>query len=260
MVTVHCAALAPTLLESELFGHEKGAFTGAHTRHIGRFEQAQGGTLFLDEIGEIDASTQIKLLRFLGERTFERVGSNKTLTADLRLIFATNKNLEDLVKAGKFREDLFFRLRVVEITLPPLRERGSDVVLLAQSFMHEFTKENGKPVKEFTPDAIELLMKHDWPGNVRELRTAIEHAVVLSRGEKISVRDLPASVRAATTGEQDPSRALSKGDLTVKEAEKQLIIRALKEANGSRTKAAQKIGMSRRTLHRKLHTYGLESM
>ncbi len=260
MVTVHCAALAPTLLESELFGHEKGAFTGAHTRHIGRFEQAQGGTLFLDEIGEIDASIQIKLLRFLGERTFERVGSNKTLTADLRLIFATNKNLEDLVKAGKFREDLFFRLRVVEITLPPLRQRGSDIVLLAQNFLREFAAENNKPVKEFTPDAIELLMKYNWPGNVRELRTAIEHAVVLSRGEKISVRDLPASVRAATTGEPDPSRALSKGDLTVKEAEKQLIIRALKEANGNRTKAAKKIGMSRRTLHRKLHVYGLEEM
>ena len=260
MVTVHCAALAPTLLESELFGHEKGAFTGAHTRHIGRFEQAQGGTLFLDEIGEIDASIQIKLLRFLGERTFERVGSNKTLTADLRLIFATNKNLEDLVKAGKFREDLFFRLRVVEITLPPLRQRGSDIVLLAQSSLREFAEENNKPVKEFTPDAVELLMKYDWPGNVRELRTAIEHAVVLSRGEKISVRDLPASVRAATIGEPDPSRALSKADLTVKGAEKQLIIRALKEANGNRTKAAQKIGMSRRTLHRKLHTYGLEEL
>jgi len=260
MVTVHCAALAPTLLESELFGHEKGAFTGAHTRHVGRVEQAQGGTLFLDEIGEIDASIQIKLLRFLGERTFERVGSNKTLTADVRLIFATNKNLEELVKAGKFREDLFFRLRVVEITLPPLRERGGDIVLLAQSFMREFAKENGKPVKEFTPDAAEALLKHHWPGNVRELRTAIEHAVVLSRGEKVGLRDLPPQVRAAITGEGDPSRALAASDLTVKEAEKQLVIRALKESNGNRTNAAKKIGMSRRTLHRKLHTYGLEEL
>ncbi len=260
MVTVHCAALAPTLLESELFGHEKGAFTGAHTRHVGRVEQAQGGTLFLDEIGEIDASIQIKLLRFLGERTFERVGSNKTLTADVRLIFATNKNLEELVKAGKFREDLFFRLRVVEITLPPLRERGGDIVLLAQSFMREFAKENGKPVKEFTPDAAEALLKHHWPGNVRELRTAIEHAVVLSRGEKVGLRDLPAQVRSAITAEGDPSRALAAGDLTVKEAEKQLVIRALKESNGNRTNAAKKIGMSRRTLHRKLHTYGLEEL
>ena len=194
-VTVHCAALAPTLLESELFGHEKGAFTGAHERRIGRFEQAQGGTLFLDEIGEIDATIQVKLLRFLGERTFERVGSNKTLTADVRLVAATNKNLEELVKAGKFREDLFFRLRVVEIELPPLRERTGDIPLLAQSFLREFAKENGKPVNEFTADALECLMNFSWPGNVRELRTAIEHAVVLCRGERITVRDLPPSVR-----------------------------------------------------------------
>src|SRR5205814_3769390 len=142
LVTVHCAALSPTLLESELFGHEKGAFTGAHERRIGRFEQAQGGTLFLDEIGEIDASTQIKLLRFLGERTFERVGSNKTLTADVRLIAATNRNLEERVKAGAFREDLFFRLHVVEIQLPPLRERRADIPLLARAFLNEFAREN----------------------------------------------------------------------------------------------------------------------
>ncbi|MGH8022447.1 MAG: sigma-54-dependent transcriptional regulator, partial [Limisphaerales bacterium] len=178
-VAIHCAALAPTLLESELFGHEKGAFTGAHERRIGRFEQAQGGTLFLDEIGEIDASIQVKLLRFLGERTFERVGSGKTLTADVRLIAATNKNLEELVKTGGFREDLFFRLRVVEIVLPPLRERAGDVPLLAQKFLKEFAAENEKTVNEFTPEALELLMRYSWPGNVRELRTAIEHAVVL---------------------------------------------------------------------------------
>ena len=154
MVTVHCAALAPTLLESELFGHEKGAFTGAYERRIGRFEQAQGGTLFLDEIGEIDASIQIKLLRFLGERTFERVGSNKTLSADLRLIAATNKNLEEQVKAGAFREDLFFRLRVVELRLPPLRERLEDIPLLARAFLREFSQENSKPVSGFTADAV----------------------------------------------------------------------------------------------------------
>ncbi len=259
MVSVHCAALSPTLLESELFGHEKGAFTGAHERRIGRFELAQGGTLFLDEIGEIDASIQIKLLRFLGERTFERVGSNKTLTADVRLITATNKNLDELVKAGTFREDLFFRLRVVEIVLPPLRERLGDIPLLAQSSLREFAREDNKPVADFTADAMEMLMNYSWPGNVRELRTAIEHAVVLCRGEKISARDLPAAVRAgaAATGD-DPQRMLARNDLTVKEAEKQLIIRALKETKGNRTLAAQKIGISRRTLHRKLHTYGLE--
>src|ERR1700691_3271401 len=165
-VTVHCAALAPTLLESELFGHEKGAFTGAHERRVGRFEQAQGGTLFLDEIGEIDATIQVKLLRFLGERTFERVGSNKTLTADVRLIAATNKNLEEMVKAGKFREDLFFRLRVVEIELPPLRERTGDIPLLAYAFLREFAQENGKTVNDLPGEALEALMNFSWPGNV----------------------------------------------------------------------------------------------
>ncbi len=255
-VTVHCAALAPTLLESELFGHEKGAFTGAHERRIGRFEQAQGGTLFLDEIGEIDATLQVKLLRFLGERTFERVGSNTTLTADVRLLAATNKNLEELVKAGNFREDLFFRLRVVEIELPPLRERMGDIPLLAQGFLREFAKENEKPVNDFTADALEALMHHSWPGNVRELRTAIEHAVVLCRGDRISVRDLPPSVRGAGGAADTPS---SPGKaLTVKDAERQLILRALKEAGGNRTRAAEKIGMSRRTFHRRLHAYHLE--
>ena len=260
LVTVHCAALASTLLESELFGHEKGAFTGAHERRIGRFEQAQGGTLFLDEIGEIDATIQIKLLRFLGERTFERVGSGKTLTADVRLITATNKNLEELVKAGTFREDLFFRLRVVEIHLPPLRERVGDIPLLAQSFLREFTRENQKAVTDFTPDAMELLTTYPWPGNVRELRTAIESAVVLCRGHKITARDLPAWVRQAGSplADADPTRLLVRNDLTVKDAEKQLIIRALKETKGNRTLAAKRIGMSRRTFHRKLHTYHLE--
>ena len=256
LVIVHCAALAPTLLESELFGHEKGAFTGAHERRIGRFEQAQGGTLFLDEIGEIDATLQVKLLRFLGERTFERVGSNKTLTADVRLIAATNKNLEELVKAGSFREDLFFRLRVVEIHLPPLRARPGDIPLLAQRFLREFARENGKAVNEFTADALERLMHYAWPGNVRELRAAIEHAVVLCRGEKISARDLPRQICAGERTGEAP--LFARNDLTVKEAEKQLIIHALKETNGNRTLAAKKVGMSRRTFHRKLHTYHLE--
>ena len=261
MVTVHCAALTPTLLESELFGHEKGAFTGAHERRIGRFEQAQGGTLFLDEIGEIDASIQIKLLRFLGERTFERVGSNKTLSADVRLVAATNKNLEEMVKAGSFREDLLFRLRVVEIWLPPLRERPEDLSLLAQTFLEEFARENGKPVKGFTAEVMDALMRYTWPGNVRELRTAIEHAVVLCRGDKITVRDLPHWVRNSVEvrpGQPGPEKLLARNALTVKDAEKQVIIRALKETSGNRTLAAKKIGMSRRSLHRKLHDYHLE--
>jgi DNA-binding NtrC family response regulator len=246
-------------LESELFGHEKGAFTGAHEKRIGRFEQAQGGTLFLDEIGEIDASVQVKLLRFLGERTFERVGSNKTLTADVRLIAATNKNLQDEVKAGRFRDDLFFRLRVVEITLPPLRQRAEDLPLLAQTFLREFAAENNKKVNDFTPDALEALMNYGWPGNVRELRTAVEHAVVLARGDRLSLRDLPAALRASSPA-AGSTRWLTQPDLTVAEAEKQLIVRALKDGGGNRTVAAQKLGMSRRTLHRKLHAYHLEGL
>jgi len=198
----------------------------------------------------------VKLLRFLGERTFERVGSNKTLTADVRLVAATNKNLEELVKAGKFREDLFFRLRVVEINLPALRERSGDIPLMAQSFLREFARENGKAVNDFTVDALEALMNFSWPGNVRELRTAIEHAVVLCRGERITVRDLPPSVRGG--GSLVDTKLLQGKDLTIKDAEKQLIVRALKETEGNRTRAAQKIGMSRRTFHRKLHEYHLE--
>jgi DNA-binding NtrC family response regulator len=262
IVTVHCAALTATLLESELFGHEKGAFTGAHERRIGRFEQAQGGTLFLDEIGEIDGSTQVKLLRFLGERTFERVGSNKTLTADVRLIAATNRNLAEMVKAGTFREDLFFRLRVMEIWLPPLRDRKEDLPLLAGMFLREFSKENGKNINAFTPETMDLLLRYHWPGNVRELRTAIEHAVVLCRGEKITARDLPPSVRepAPSAAPAVAGPAPAESNLTVQEAEKQLIIRALKETNGNRTLAAKKLGLSRRTLHRRLHEHNLQGM
>jgi len=260
MVAVHCAALPPTILESELFGHEKGAFTGAHERRIGRFEQAQGGTLFLDEIGEIDSTLQIKLLRFLGERTFERVGSNKTLTADVRLVAATNRNLAELIKAGTFREDLFFRLRVVEIWLPPLRERVADLPLLAEHFLREFARENDKRVNDFSLEALQALMTYRWPGNVRELRTTVEHAVVLAKGETIALRDLPVAVRSGgvSSVETENRAVLGTDTLTVKEAEKQLIIRALKEANGNRTRAAKRVGMSRRTLHRKLHTYHLE--
>jgi two-component system response regulator AtoC len=253
---VHCAALSPTLLESELFGHEKGAFTGAHEKRIGRFEQAQGGTLFLDEIGEIDATLQVKLLRFLGERTFERVGSNKTLTADVRLIAATNKNLQEEVKAGKFRDDLYFRLRVVEITLPPLRQRPEDIPLLAQAFLREFVRRTTKserfhPRRSRSTDELRLARQR--------ARTAHRHRTRggLSRGDRIGVRDLPAALRAGSPA-ADQGRWLAQPDLTVAEAEKQLIVRALKEGAGNRTLAAQKLGMSRRTLHRKLHSYHLE--
>lgn len=273
MITVHCAALSPTLLESELFGHEKGAFTGANERRVGRFELAQGGTLFLDEIGEIDASLQIKLLRFLGERTFERVGSSKTLSADVRLIAATNRNLADLVRKGEFREDLFFRLRVVEIWLPPLRDRAEDVPALAQRFLREFAEQNQKAVNSISNDAMELLQKYPWPGNVRELRTAVEHAVVLCRGDRITPRDLPPWVRA-TSGAPAPASDVTpvsagtpaqtlplageSNPFSVKDAEKRLIVSALKETDGNRSLAARKLGMSRRSLYRKLDLYNLE--
>jgi two-component system, NtrC family, response regulator AtoC len=260
LVTVHSAGLPPTLFESELFGHEKGAFTGAHERRIGRVEQAEGGTLFLDEIGEIDSTIQVKLLRFLGERTFERVGSTKTLTADVRLIAATNKRLEELVRAGTFREDLYYRLNVVRIELPPLRERRNDIPLLAQTFMREAAKENDKKVGEITADAMDRLINYPWPGNVRELRSAIERAVVLSRTDKISGRDLPPEVRTETGNAASSGQVVAQGEITMKDAEKQLIARALKEAGGNRSDAAKKLGMSRRTLHRRIQTHHLEEL
>src|SRR2546430_861704 len=199
-VVVHCAALSPQLLESELFGHEKGAFTGAHERRIGRFEQANGGTIFLDEVAEINPSTQIKLLRVLSEqRAFERVGGNQTLRADVRLIAATNKNLEQLVREGKFRDDLYFRLNVVRIVMPPLRERKEDIPILVRGFLRHFCKENNKPLLDLAPDAMDALLTYDWPGNIRELRTTIEHGVVMATGKQITLRDLPMALRQAAT-------------------------------------------------------------
>src|SRR3954464_11610568 len=259
-VTVHCAALSPQLLESELFGHERGAFTGAHERRIGRFEQANGGTIFLDEIGEIDASTQVKLLRVISEeRAFERVGGNQTLRADVRLIAATNKNLEKLVAEGKFRDDLYFRLNVVHITMPPLRERKEDIPLLVRSFLRHFCKLNEKPLLELTADAMNTLMSYNWPGNVRELRTAIEHGVVMANGPKITLRELPMSVRQGAgsgstvgyTGSRVSAGKVSPLDLH--ETERKLIHQALGSTNGNITKAAKKLGISRRTLHRKIN-------
>lgn len=262
MVTVHCAALSPTLLESELFGHEKGAFTGAHERRIGRFEQAEGGTLFLDEIGEVDETTQVKLLRFLGERSFERVGGNKTLSADVRVVAATNKNLKKLVGIGEFREDLYFRLNVVELWAPPLRDRLNDVPLLALNFLSEFAIENTKAITDFTAEALEAMIRYNWPGNVRELRTAVEHAVVLSKSEMIQLTDLPHSVqsRGVIQSEVQLNHSIMEKGITLEEAEKQLIVRTIKECRGNRTAAAKKVGISRRTLHRKLHRYGLEGI
>jgi DNA-binding NtrC family response regulator len=259
-VTVHCAALSPTLLESELFGHEKGAFTGAHERRIGRFEQANGGTIFLDEVAEIEPSTQVKLLRVMSEgRAFERVGGNQTLRADVRVIAATNKNLEKLVREGKFRDDLFFRLNVVRVIMPPLRQRKDDIPLLVRSFLQHFSQANEKQIVDLTAEAMNAILTYDWPGNVRELRTAIEHGVVMATGPKIAPRDLPMAVRqaAGTPLPRGISPANAFGEkaspLDLHETERKLILQALATTKGNVTAAAKKLGISRRTLHRKIN-------
>src|ERR1700746_776679 len=259
-VVVHCAALSPQLLESELFGHEKGAFTGAYERRIGRFEQASGGTIFLDEIAEIDSSTQVKLLRVISEeRAFERVGGNQTLRADVRLIAATNKNLQQLVREGKFRDDLYFRLNVVRIVMPPLRARKEDIPILVRGFLRHFSNENDKRVLDLAPEAMDALLTYDWPGNIRELRTAIEHGVVMATGKEITLRDLPVALRQAATtklpGGVSPTEAFGEktSPLDLHETERRLIAQALAATNGNVTAAARKLGISRRTLHRKIN-------
>lgn len=258
-VAVHCAALSPTLLESELFGHEKGAFTGATERRRGRFELADGGSLFLDEIGEIDAAIQVKILRVLEERNFERVGGQETIETDTRLIAATNCNLRSMVEQGKFREDLFYRLFVVVLRIPPLRERPEDIPLLIQHFLAQSAKENNRTIEAITPDALHILNAYPWPGNVRELRNAVERMVVMTRNPRITLRDVPAEIRenksllAVTSAPSTPGTP----PLSIDAAEKTLIAKALKTTDGNRTLAAKQLGISRRTLHRKLNEYGL---
>jgi two-component system response regulator AtoC len=262
-VAVHCAALSPQLLESELFGHEKGSFTGATERRAGRFEEANHGTIFLDEIGEIDAATQVKLLRVLGEQTIQRVGSNQNIKVDVRVVAATNKNLEAMVREGKFRDDLFYRLDVVPIRLPPLRERREDIPLLVHAFMQEFARQNQKRITGLSADAQEALQRYDWPGNVRELRATIERAVVLCRGERIGLRDLAERVQ----GKSEPNHRatvhgmspVSSTDLNLENMEKRFIEQALRLTEGNVTEAAKLLGISRRTLHRKIKTYKMGS-
>lgn len=260
-VAVHCAALPGPLLESELFGHERGAFTGALERRIGRFEEANAGTVFLDEIGEIDQSTQVKLLRVLGERTFERLGSNQPIQVDVRLVAATNKDLDKLTEEGKFRDDLYFRLNVVRIDLPPLRQRKEDIALLVHEFLKTLSKKNDKPHREMTSEALAALMAYDWPGNVRELQTAVEHGIVMANGPKITLRDLPQSVRFPRVrpelqgAAEIAARRPPTSHLNLEARERQLIRQALDECKGNKTDAAKKLGISRRTLHRKLRDF-----
>jgi len=262
-IAVHCAALSESLLESELFGHERGAFTGAVERRIGRFESASGGTLFLDEIGEISPSTQVKLLRFLETKAIERVGGSKPLDLDVRLVAATNRNLEQMVREGKFREDLFFRLNVVRLTMPPLRERRDDIPLLLAHYIKVFSDENCVPPLTVEPGALRTLQAYAWPGNIRELRNFCENAVVLRRGGSLTEYDLEPKFRSdvptptpSTSAAADgaaPAVAMPAGNsLSVEENEKRLLREALLKARGNRTRAAELMGVSRRTLHRKL--------
>ena len=250
-VKLHCAALAETLLESELFGHEKGAFTGAVGRREGRFKQADGGTLFLDEIGEISPAIQVKLLRFLQERTFERVGGNETVKVDVRIITATNRDLNVEAAAGKFREDLFYRLNVVNIEMPPLRARPSDLLPLATFFLHRFAKENGKRIDGFADDAVERIGAYRWPGNVRELENVMERAVVLCEGSKLTAKHLPAGVGASSR-----STVRVPGS-TMDEIERNAILATLEACGGRTTQAAQMLDISVRKIQYKLHEYGV---
>ncbi len=266
VVAVHCAALSENLLESELFGHERGSFTGATERRIGRFESATGGTLFLDEIGEISQSTQVKLLRFLETKSIERVGGSKPLELDVRLVAATNRNLEQLVREGKFRDDLFFRLNVVRLTMPPLRDRPEDVPLLLAHFIKIFSDENGVPPLTVEPGALRTLQRYPWPGNIRELRNFCENAVVLRRGGTLTEYDLEPKFRTTTLpgpvatssdvntplANAGMSRPAPSHSLSVEENEKHLLREALLKARGNRTRAAEMMGVSRRTLHRKI--------
>ena len=254
-IAVHCAALSETLLESELFGHEKGAFTGAHERYIGRFERADGGSLFLDEISEISPKIQVKLLRVLQETSFERVGGLETIKSDVRVISATNRILQEKVREGSFREDLFYRLHVVFIEVPPLRDRREDIPLLVQYFLTEEAKDNDKSVPRIHPLALERIMAYDWPGNVRELKNCIQSMIVLNNKNELMSEDLPQHIQ--TPHISLPQSAQPRG--AIRDVEKNLIIHALKSTRFNKTKAAEILGISRRTLHRKLHEYAIQS-
>ncbi len=252
-IRVHCAALSDSLLESELFGHEKGSFTGAIAQKKGRFELADGGTIFLDEIGEINASTQVKLLRVMQEQTFERVGGEKTIKVDVRYIFATNKNLREEVEKGNFREDLFYRLSVVNIEIPPLRERREDIILLAHGFLKEFSEQNSKKIIGFDKKVIQAFTQHKWPGNIRELRNSVESAVVLAQGNVITINDLPDIIKDDASSDVVQ---VSLG-LTLKDAEKEFIYGTLGFCKWNKNKAAEVLGIGRKTLYNKISEYGI---
>ena len=253
LVKVHCAALAESLLESELFGHEKGAFTGAQSRRRGRFELAHEGTLFLDEIGEINQNVQIKILRVLQERKFERVGGEETVEVDVRIVAATNRDLKKEIQEGRFREDLYYRLNVVNIEVPPLRDRSDDIPLLAMSFLREFSDENGKRIEGFDNKARQAIYSYSWPGNVRELRNCVESAVVMASGPLVGIEDLPPGLRSSGEG-----RAINvPSGISLAEAERIIIRETLAAFGGNKSRTAETLGIGRKTLYQKIEEYGI---
>jgi two-component system, NtrC family, response regulator HydG len=255
-VRLHCSALAETLLESELFGHEKGAFTGAASQRKGRFEEADGGTLFLDEIGEIPQSTQVKLLRFLQEREFERVGGNETISVDVRIIAATNRDLEEQVRDGEFREDLYYRLNVIHMNTPPLRVRRGDIAPLASHFVAKYARQNGKEIDEIDPQVLEALASYDWPGNVRELENTIERAVVLTNGRRIEASHLPENFGSSSFVPSDQIRIPGS---TLEDIERFAILKTYEAAGGSTSETAEVLDISVRKVQYKLKEYRKES-
>jgi two-component system response regulator HydG len=260
-VKINCAAITETLLESELFGHEKGAFTGADRRKEGRFSQAHGGTLLLDEVSEMSLMMQVKLLRALQEREFNRVGGETTIQVDVRVIAATNKNLKDQINEGAFREDLYYRLNVVELEVPPLSDRKEDIPLLTRHFLKTFAAKNRKEIKGFTPKAMDNLIHYDWPGNVRELMNAVERAVVLARSNYLDVNDFPFMKDSLTENDQKDSTntdaLILQGEAPLEEIEKTAILNTLEAADGNKSEAARRLGITRKTLHKKLKGYGV---
>ena len=257
-ITVNIPALSENLLESELFGHEKGAFTGADKLKKGRFEIANGGTIFLDEIGDMTAGTQVKLLRTLQENTIERVGSSETISIDVRVLAATNQDLEKKIKEGSFRKDLFYRLNVVKINIPPLRERREDILPLIEFFIKKYSEENGKQNIDISKEAIDKLLKYNYPGNVRELENIIERAVVLMRGQTILESDLSLGVKGLSQESEMPNPGVGTMIEQVEELEKRLIYDALKQSNGNQTKAGKILGITERNLRYKMKKYGMK--
>ena len=260
LVVVNCAAIAESLLESELFGHEKGAFTGAEHSRAGRFEQAQGGTVFLDEIGETSPTMQAKLLRVIQEREIQKVGGDRTIFVDVRIIAATNRDLTEEVKAGRFREDLFYRLNVVTVDVPSLRQRQEDIPLLAHHFLRVFTEKNRKKIKDFSPQAMDMLIHYQWPGNVRELENAIERAVILMAGDYITEKHLPDNITSSELSADGPKAdamdAVLSSQFSLEDLEKKAIFHTLEQTGGNKSETARRLGITRKTLHNKLKQYG----